>query len=177
MQPDGDCSTAGGAQRSAPGSLCCTTVLYKTRSPASRVHWRRDAICPPRLTLREAVWCGDARRRRGGKLAGRLLQPGRFRRHSPSRPKTIYMVKSVVAASSIEAAFEARAASAATAASVEWGFLVGQAAFRTHDKDYVLATIPAAESEGIVSDDMVDQASQVWTARTRCRQLVCPRAS
>lgn len=87
------------------------------------------------------------------------------------------MVKSVVAASSIEAAFEARAASAATAASVEWGFLVGQAAFRTHDKDYVLATIPAAESEGIVSDDMVDQASQVWTASAYCRQLVCPRAS
>lgn len=74
------------------------------------------------------------------------------------------MVKSVVAASSIEAAFEARAACSATAASVEWGFLVGQAATSAHSKEYVLAIVPAAESEGITSDDLVDQASQVRVA-------------
>lgn len=80
------------------------------------------------------------------------------------------MVKSVVVASSIEATFEARAASAATAASVEWGFLVGQAATSTHSKDYVLAIVPATESEGISSDDLVDQASQVRIASKFCCQ-------
>ena len=71
------------------------------------------------------------------------------------------LVKSVIAASTLEAGVAARAATAATTAVVEWGFLVGQAATSTHNKEYVLATVPATESEGITSDDLVDQASQV----------------
>ena len=85
------------------------------------------------------------------------------------------MVKSIVAASSIEASFEARAANATTAASVEWGFLVGQPATQTHKKEYVLATVPATESDGITCDDLVDQASQARYSCRVCRWRVSSR--
>ena len=70
------------------------------------------------------------------------------------------MVKSFVAASSIQAAFQSRAADAATTAVVEWGFLVGQTG-TSNNKDYVLGTVPATKSEAVTSDDLVDQAIQV----------------
>lgn len=90
---------------------------------------------------------------------------------TPDQLTGISMVKSVIADSSIEAAFQSRAAAAATTATVEWGFLVGQAGTSTHSKEYVLATVPATESEGITRDDLVDQAVQVWIVSKRPRTV------